>query len=165
MLSRSDFCILTKLDSDALKNRTRRGQLPDFGRERRWGSYTAFDALLTVLTDELAENFLHANLVAASGLVSAAAGAIRARIAEIARTGDDLANGIGGNELLVALVEYPFGHDRVVHVGTLAEITVSLGKASEPIIRMVMMNASRAAAVMVMRATRENVALGDDWVS
>lgn len=165
MLSRSDFCILTKLDSEGLKNRIRRGQLPAFGSERRWGAYAAFDALLTVLTDDLANDFLHANLVAASGIVASAASAIRECLPEIVRSGADLSNGVNADEVLIAVVEHPFGHDRAAYVGTFAEITASQAQSGAPIVRMMVMNASRAAAVMMMRASRENVSLGDDWTA
>ena len=56
MLSRDQFCQLLKIDSETLKGRARRDQLPFNLAGRTRGEYSPYEALLTLIVQSLAEH-------------------------------------------------------------------------------------------------------------
>lgn len=165
-VSRADFLKLTKLDPEGLKSRARRGQLPLPQTERQRNTYGAFEALLTLIVDDLAQA-LDCSLVKVSNIIHAHALALSLKWPEISHSSEDLFNGIEADEVLFGLLSHPVAdqsHRYPYVLGTLDEIYSEL-KARPPVVRMVVLNVSRAAAVLRMRAAREEIDLGDFWAA
>jgi hypothetical protein len=164
MLSRDEFCKLLKLSSDDLKNRNRRGQLPFLDQHRPRGEYSPYEALLVLLTEDLADSPIRSNLTAAANSVGFAAQYLVHKLDAVGETSLDLREGRDTNEIFVSIVWLPFGGaDRECYIGTFREISDAILAAGRPIIREVKLNASRAASQLRARASRANIDISDLW--
>ncbi len=162
MLTRTDFCTLLKVDTDGLKNIVRRGYLPYREELLDKGQYTALEALLAIMAEDEFEQ--GRSMLAAAKIVGRMAAAVAEELRDIAKTSQDLCDGISVDEIFGVTVELPFGNNpsHVALCGTLAQINKGLG-AFPAIVRFTPLNVSRAAAVMRMRASRADIRLGGVW--
>lgn len=161
MLTRSEFVEILQITSDDLKNRTRHGQVPFRDEKSGRGMYSPYEALLSLLADDLAHQGL--NPVKAAGIVGRLAPRLQELGDRIHETATDLSEGVQPEEILAAVVDVPFPGDPVVHVGTLREITASMLANGSPVLRAYIVNASRAGAVLMARASRADINLKNTW--
>src|SRR5262249_43046140 len=96
MLSRDEFCRLIEIASvEALKSRSRRGQLPVSAENkvRKGYGYSVFDAFMTIVADRLASPPLGMNAWAAAATARLIAPALGTRWLDIAVSAASLDKG------------------------------------------------------------------------
>lgn len=158
LLSRDDYCRLTGIDLEMLKSLQRRDQVPTVPGPGAQGNYTPLASVLMEIANEFADgqgiNRTRAALLASHGFC------IYSRWKEVAETSEALFSGQDVSaELFLAVAED--GRERSAFCGTIAQIS---RKFPSPV-RLALANVSRAAAVVRMRAARDNIDLGDFWVT
>ena len=173
MLTRTELLTLLEISSDDLKNRNRRLLVPFETENRARNEYSPAEALAFLLIDDLTSETTSvsgepARLHPADGLHlsrAAAASAVRASLMEIGKalpaiveTGEVLAR-FGGcdNEIFVEVLW--LGGERQALAGTLEQISEKQLR-SRPV-RGVLMNATRACAKLLNRASRAEITI--DW--
>jgi hypothetical protein len=161
MPGRAEFLKLTKMDAPALKMRSHRDQLPFDSslKDRKRDTYTFFEVLLTLAADHLVDE-RKIPLNTAAGIVSRAAPLMTTnwdRIVAGSEAGTTAAEVLFG-------VAYPAAGRNFPICGTLAEIFQEL-QAREPLVDVTLSNASRAAAVLRVRAARESISIPNEFWS
>lgn len=157
MLSREDFCKLTEIPSiEALKSRAKRSQLPVSieNESRKSYGYSFFDAFVTILADRLADSPIHANQVSAASIARAVAPILAQNWKAIAASG----------ARVIAATEKPEQEIKWLHVwsaaGTGNAVLVGASLAvSGAVTDAIGGNASRSAAILIMRAQKLGIAL------
>lgn len=170
MITRPEYLKLTGQAPEAFKSRARRGLLPFLDERsaddsRKRGQYTAFEALLTLLADYLA-NEGGVSLHRACLIANRAAPAIRSMWAEISESSRQMALGEPfalEAEILVGEVQPPGLQHAYAVCGTLSEIVQTIGENGSGVVRMTVANISRATTVLRTIAAREEIPLGEFW--
>lgn len=167
MLSRSDFLKLTGMDAEALKSRTRRGQLPFADDARRHGQnrgWTPFEAFLTLLADELSGGQRVA-IATACHIVNAAVPELWVNWGRIADTSGRLFKKVAvppAEEILVGRIRSAAPRQAFAVAGTMEEIASAALRRGPPV-ALVLTNVTRAAVELRDRAALEEVPLQESF--
>ena len=163
MLTRTQFCDLTGLSSEDLKNLNRRNQLPFGDTERRRGEYSPFEAFLMVFYDHLVDNYGMSRTKAAF-VTQLVAQDCQAYFDTISDTSRALAEGaVNVQEVMAGVAWYPANCiPHRAYVGPFPTIAGEMTKPG-PIVDLVVGNASRAAVVLRARAERLNIDISGLW--
>ena len=157
MPTRDEFCKLTGLPLEALKSRTRRGQMPfDNEGERKPHGYSLFDAFLTHCALRLGGEPLFCHPTAAASIVRSASAELEAAWPGIWTSGWKLHLGRSHREIVWTRIWVPGQVAGEVFVGTareLSEVTEELSALTDGVIQ----SASRAAALMITFAEQNGV--------
>lgn len=157
--TRADLCKLVKISVDTFKGMERHNQLPleQVADPEGWRHFTAFDAARVAMSLDLAESY-DMSRVKAAQIILAASGKLR-------ECWDDVVRGarMQGPEYVVGRAELPI--DAKQPLQPFVCRAVSLGEIFKEgdtrLVRLVLTSASRAVAVIEMRAPDHGIEL--DW--
>ncbi|CAO4184873.1 HTH merR-type domain-containing protein [Methylorubrum populi] len=164
-LSRSQFCDLTRLSPDTLKSLSRREQLPFSIDQKASGrGYTLFEAFLTIVAQEFSEGH-GVNITRAAEIAGALPEVLAPQWDRIIETGRILADGTGEKveEVMCGRYDVAGIHPPRPLVGTDEEIARELAASDQPPIRSVRSSASRSLALLLIRASKLNIEIPDEF--
>ncbi|MHC2017156.1 hypothetical protein [Methylobacterium sp. CM6247] len=166
-LSRSQFCLITSLSTDALASLSRRNQLPFSIDQKASGrGYTLFEAFLTIVAQEFSEGH-GVNITRAAEIAGALPDALSLEWERIVETGSAMAAGTNEKVEEVMCGRYYVAGIQPPRalVGTDAEVDQNLAASDEQPIRLIRSSASRCMAVLIARANRKSIEIPDRFWS
>ena len=165
MLTREQFCHLTNLDNNTLKNRVKRGALPYLSPKKSRGSYTVDDAYLVIVHDHFAE--LRGTLYGAADDVCDLKPMLLQQRAALDWTSNPPEEYDAANDILVARICFDISAKNPIRrfCGIREHLNAALKMETAGVVSMIVGNATKAAAVLRSRASRNpDIDIRDFWL-